>query len=403
MNLLFLSRWYPYPPDNGSKIRVFNLIKQLSKHHEITLLSFAQETISEERATEMTAYCRSVRTVPRREFSPSRMKALFGLLSTRPRSLFDTHSLAMQALVEEESRINPFDIIIASQIESTEYAFPAKETPRVFEEVELSVIYEQFAGQRSLVYKFRYGLTWWKLARFLANMLHNFEGCTVVSEQERDLVTRIDPEYDSVRVVPNGVDVERNTGKFGSPKLNTLIYSGALTYRANFDAMKFFLGDIFPLVKASCPEVSLQITGRHDGVPVDRLSLGNGARLTGYLDDIRPAIAQSWACVIPLRVGGGSRLKILEAMALGTPVISTLKGAEGLGVTHNQNILIADTPHEFAQAVLRLLRDKDLRARLSRNARELVEKNYSWDQSGAKLEQFLCEVVGKVSQQKKAI
>ena len=123
------------------------------------------------------------------------------------------------------------------------------------------------------------------------------------------------------------------------------------------------------------------------------MPLGNGAELTGYLNDIRPAVAQSWACVVPLRVGGGTRLKILEAMALGTPVVSTSKGAEGLAVTHGENILIADDPGDFAQAVVCLLGDESLRAKLSANGRRLVEERYSWKTCAHRLEQLLYQVI----------
>jgi glycosyltransferase involved in cell wall biosynthesis len=393
MRILFISRWFPYPPDNGSRIRVFNLVKQLSRHHEITLLSFAQGPVSEERLAEMKPYCRHVRTAPHKEFSPNRLKALLGFFSTPPRSIVDTYSREMQTLVEEASTNSSFDVVVASQIGSTPYALLLNQTPRVFEEVELAVIYEQFARQRSLVPRVRCGLTWWKLSRFIAQLLREFRGCTVVSEQEHSLVMGIVPEHKPLTVVPNGVDLEANTGDFGAPEPDTLIYSGALTYSANFDAMEFFLRDIFPLIKAQRPNASLRITGRYDGVPIEQLPPGNGVELTGYLDDIRPVVAQSWGCVVPLQVGGGTRLKILEAMALGTPVVSTSKGAEGLETTHEENILIADDPEDFAQSVLRLLRDENLRARLSANGRRLVEMRYSWEICARQLEQLLHQVV----------
>jgi len=372
---------------------VFNLVKQLSRHHEITLLSFAQGPVSKGRLAEMESYCRSVHAVPHREFSPTRLKALLGFFSTRPRSVVDTYSREMQALVEQVSTNNSFDVVVASQKDCAPYALLLNQTVRVLEEVELAVIREQFARQRSLVPRARYGLTWWKLSRFTSQLLREFAGGTVVSEQERDLIMKIAPGCDTLAVVPNGVDLEANSGDFGAPRPDTLIYPGALTYSANFDAMEFFLRDVFPLVKAQRPDASLRITGGYNGVPVERLPLGDGAELTGYLDDIRPAVAQSWGCVVPLRVGGGTRLKILESMALGTPVISTSKGAEGLEVTHEENILIADAPDDFAQAVLRLLRDEDLRARLSANGRRLVEERYSWETCARQLERLLYQVV----------
>jgi glycosyltransferase involved in cell wall biosynthesis len=236
-------------------------------------------------------------------------------------------------------------------------------------------------------------LTWLKLSRYLSRLLRSFQGVTVVSQRERELSARLLPEHAQVAVVPNGVDLEANSGDFGIPEPDTLIYSGALTYVANLDAMEFFLGDIMPLIQARRPGVTIKITGRYDGVPIERLPMRSGVMLTGYLDDVRPAIAQSWVCVVPLRIGGGTRLKILEAMALGTPVVSTSKGAEGLEVTAGQDILIADGPSAFADAVLRLLDDPQLRNRLADAGRQLVQVRYGWDRSADQLEQLLLAVV----------
>lgn len=393
MQILFISRWFPYPPDNGSRIRVFNLIKALSRCHEITLLSLTQGVVTDERLAEMKTYCTAVHTVPCREFSPNRLKALLGFFSPRPRSVVDTYSQEMEALVRRVGRKKAFDVVVASEQGSAAYALLLNRTPRVFEDVELAVIYEQFAHRGSLALKARYGLTWWKLSRFVARLLREFQGCTVVSERERDLITKIGPGCATLAVVPNGVDLKANSSDFGSPDLDTLIYTGALTYGANFDAMRFFLRDVFPLVKSQRPNVKLRITGGYDGVPVERLPLGNDVELTGYLDDIRPAVAQSWISVVPLRIGGGTRLKILEAMALGTPVVSTSKGAEGLAVTAGEHLLIADEAVDFADTVLHLLSDPSLRAALASNGRRLVEDRYTWKASAEKLERLLTQVV----------
>lgn len=395
MRLLFISGWFPYPPDNGSRIRIFNLLKQLSRHHEIDLLSFAQGPVSQERLDKMKSYCRSVRTVPYQEFSPRGLKALLGFFSPRPRSVIDTYSQEMQALVAGAVADNAFDVVVASQMRAVPYALPLKQLPRVFEEIELAVLHEQFVRQDDIVSRMRYRLTWWKLSSFIKQLLREFAGCTVVSERERDLVLKIMPGYDSLAIVPNGVDLDTYSGDLGKPQPDTLIYSGALSFSANYDAMMYFLKDIFPQIKARRPGASLKITGRNDGVPLEHLPLDHGVQLTGYLDDVRPAIAQSWICVVPLLVGGGTRLKVLEAMALGTPVVATSKGAEGLEISPGQDILIADEPTEFAEAVVRLLGDPDLRAKLAANGRRLVEQRYSWQTCAQELEQLLYRVVGQ--------
>ncbi len=301
----------------------------------------------------------------------------------------------MQGLVEHTGREGDFSVVIASEIATAPYAVTLEGLPRILEEVQLATLREQYTSQSRVGRRLRYGLMWWKTRRFTAHLLRQFDGCTVASQQERANVLSIAPNCRRVVVAPNGVDLDRYKGDFGAPEPGTLVFPGALTYSANFDAMAFFLHQIFPLVKARQPEVILRITGKTNGVPLYGLPLNESVILTGYLDDVRPTVAQSWACVVPLRVGGGTRLKILEAMALGTPVVSTSKGAEGLEVTPGEDILIADEPATFADAVLLLLDDPALRAKLATNGQRLVREQYGWEQIGKKLDQLLHQVVRK--------
>ncbi len=401
MRILFLSSWYPYPPDNGSRIRVFNLIKQLSRKHDIALLSFSRDgKVTEERLEAMQEYCFRVQTVPLAPFKPGSLRSILGFFSTRPRSFVDTYSLQMRKLAQQAKQALDFSAVIASQIITAPYAVALdRDTPRIFEEVELTTFQEKYTHQSHPGYRMRYGLMWWKTKQFTTRMLGQFDGCTVVSQQERANVLSIAPNCRNVAMVPNGVDLDWYKGDFGTPRPSTLVFPGALTYDANFDAMEFFLYEVFPLVKTHYPEVKLRITGKKEGVPIEQLPLNDSVILTGYLADIRPTVAQSWACVVPLRVGGGTRLKVLEAMALGTPVISTSKGAEGLDVTPNKDILIADEPTEFAQAVIRLLDDPTLRTKLSANARSLLRERYGWGQITKKLDQLLHQVVSRQGHQ----
>ena len=400
MKVLFLSSWFPYPPDNGSRIRIFNLIKQLSKEHDITLLSFSRDSeVTEDRLQTMQQYCSTVQVMPLAPFRPSSFRSILGLFSPRPRSFVDTYSRQMQRAVEQARKEEDFSVVIASEIATAPYAVTLEGLPRILEELQLATFREQYTSQSCVGRRLRYGLTWWKTKRFTAHLLRQFDGCTVASQQERANVLSIAPNYRRVVVVPNGVDLDWYKGDFGAPEPGTLVFPGALTYSANFDAIAFFLHQVFPLIKARRPGAILRITGKTNGVLVDRLPLDESVILTGYLDDVRPTVAQSWACVVPLRVGGGTRLKVLEAMALGTPVVSTSKGAEGLEVTPGEDILIADEPTEFADAVLRLLDDPALRAKLAANGRRLVRERYGWEQIGKKLDQLLHQVVRKYRHQ----
>ena len=196
-------------------------------------------------------------------------------------------------------------------------------------------------------------------------------------------------------VIPNGVDVSWYSNVEFVPKPNTLIFNGALSYDANYDAMVFFLTEIYPRIRQECPQASLSITGKTNGVNLRELPQELEVKFTGYLEDIRPAVAQSWACVVPLRVGGGTRLKILEALALGTPVVSTSKGAEGLQLVPGRDILIADEPTEFANLVINLFGDLKLRETLSLNGKKAVSLIYDWHILGKKFNEFIDFTINK--------
>ena len=393
MRILFLSRWFPYPPDNGSRIRVFNLIKYLSLYHCVDLISFASDPVTDEQLAALGRYCQRIEVVRHRPFNPERLTALIGFFSRRPRSVIDTHSVEMQRHVEEVGRERPPDVVIASQLDMAPYAMALSMVPKILEEVELTVLYEKYIRQRHPLKRLRTRLMWQKSSHYVADLLRAFDGCTVVSDQERERVLEVFPGYNRINVVPNGVDTTYYAADFGAPESDSLVYSGALTYFANFDAMSFFLREVFPLVQARRPDVKLSITGRLDGAPIDRLAYNESVVFTGYLDDVRPTIGRSWSSVVPLRIGGGTRLKILESLALGTPVISTRKGNEGLDLEAGRDILIADEPADFAKAVLSLLQDAKLRETLSRNGRQAVEAKYDWRIIGQQFNDFIERVV----------
>jgi glycosyltransferase involved in cell wall biosynthesis len=392
MRILFLSRWFPYPADNGSRIRILNLIHQLAARHEVGLLSFALGPVQPEQRAALKAWCSFIETAPYQPYRPWGRRALAGLLDGRPRSVVDTfsHELAHKAL--QLAHDWPPDLVLASQIDMAPYALNLKPRARVLEELELTALYQAFTDARGLA-RLRASLTWWKLARYVRRMLPDFDLCTVVSETERQRVLAAAPGARRVEVVPNGLDLADYREDLGAPEPGTLIYAGALTYSANFDAVNYFLRDIYPRIVAGRPGVRFTVTGSLEGVPLDHLPHPPGLTLTGYLDDVRPAITRSWASVVPLREGGGTRLKILESLALGTPVVTTRKGAEGLDLVPDRDALIADTSEQFANAVLALLTDPQLRERLSRNGRCIVAARYDWRMIGERLNQLVEEAL----------
>jgi glycosyltransferase involved in cell wall biosynthesis len=385
MRILFLSRWFPYPADNGSKIRVFNMLRQLSARHEIALLSFYDGAAPPDDAAlrEVGKYCADGCFLPYQEFRPTSARALYGLLDSRPRYLVDTHNAAMESAAVDGAE--QCDLVVASQLSMGPYAQAVRGKPALLEELELGSFAEMDDETATIRARIRSRATLLKLNAYVRRMLPRFTVCTVASEAERANLRRIAPNYRNVEVIPNAVDVPYYDADFGTPCPNTLVFCGALTFRANYDAIHYYLTEIDPALTARVPERTLRVTGSITDVSLAALPPAAGVHYTGYVDDVRPVVAQSWASIVPLRKGGGTRLKILESMALGTPVVSTSKGAEGLDVVDGENILLADEPREFAAKLTRLLQSPELRQRLSAAGRNLVASRYDWCVTGRRL------------------
>jgi glycosyltransferase involved in cell wall biosynthesis len=389
MKILFLSRWFPFPTDNGSKLRICNLLRGLADHHEVHLLSFADDPAGA-KVRELQSICETVRVMPWREFQPNHLPALLGFFHPQPRSLIDTYSAEMETTIRQALLAEDFDLVILSQWQMAAYRHLFTNMPVLFEEIEVGDLYEQYQKTTGMA-RMRAALTWHKHRRFLAGVLRG-ETCTVVSEKERSLLRALVSEGD-IYVIPNAVSVHSYEHVHEVPEPDTMIFTGSFRYHPNYEAMIWFTEYVLPLVQEQIPHVRLTITGDPAGLP---LPAYQGVVQTGFVDDLYPLLARSWVSVVPLLVGGGTRLKILEAMALGTPVVSTSKGAEGLDAQPGKHLLIGNTPEEFARQTVNLLCDATLRERLAADALQLVREQYDWQ---AVLPGFLA-VVEKVGRKK---
>lgn len=396
MQVLFLSSWFPHPADNGSKIRVHHLLHALCRHHDVTLLSFAYGTARPGDASELRTWCRRLETVPCDPSRRSRVACLLRFFSPSP--IVAASIPDMARLVQRVAAEVPFDVAIASTIATATYARRLDCAPRVLEEHNSLThwMWERYQAQGSALQRLRCWASWQKARLYEARLYRHFDLCVMVSEQDRQASVQMLPGYSGwMEVVSNGVDCEHNRPGLVQPKPGTLVFNGAMTYSANHDAMRYFLSEIYPRIRCEEPAVSLTITGSTAGVDLSSLSLDESLRLSGPVEDVRPLVAGASVCVVPIRQGGGTRLKILEAMALGTPVVTTSKGAEGLDVMPEEDILVADDPARFAAEVVRLLRDPALRQRLARNARRLVEGRYDWQAIGMRFTQLVEAVAGE--------
>lgn len=361
--------------NNGSKIRISNLLRSLCRLHQVTLVSFYDSSESGDLWKLKEIGLEELEVVPYRCYRPLSGRALLGLMGPTPRSIVDTWSTQMEGVIREKMAGARYDLVVASQVWMAAYQDRFAGVPAIFEEVELGLFRD---GHRHAPLGLRpalAALSWHKHRRFASRLVGKFAACTVVSEHEKNILREAVPAYGQVTVIPNGINMERFVGAALPRHEHLLIFAGSLGYLPNYEAMRWFLAEVYPIVKYVVPEARLTITGEVTG---RALPVAPNVTMTGLLDDVRPLAASAAVSICPLLSGGGTRLKVLEAMALRTPVVATSKAVEGLAVAHDRHLLIADDARDFAEGVIRLLREPDLGRRLSEQAFSLMQETYDW-------------------------
>jgi glycosyltransferase involved in cell wall biosynthesis len=344
-------------------------------------VSFEDKPIRAEWLQEVRRLAPVVEIVRRKPFARSRLREMLGWLSPLPSAVVAGYSAEMSRRVRDVAATWKPDLVMAMTFATAPYALEIQGVRRIVDADNLLALmlheeYQQATGPLQRVR--RYG-AYWKLRRYERNLYKRFDLCLVTSARDCGRIAGYIPLAPAqIGLVPNGVDLGSHRPNGIQPTEDSIVFAGAVTYGPNYDAIDFFLRDIMPRIRESRPAVSLTVTGATAGVSLHALPTDSRVHFTGYLPDIRPVVAGSMVAVVPLRRGAGTRLKILEAMALGTPVVSTTKGAEGLDVEPENHLLIADEPGEFAAQTLRLLGDPGLRMRLAENARRLVQARYDW-------------------------
>lgn len=364
-------------------MRVNNLLGILIPRHQVTLISQVN-TISWEVAQQEIASLEGkysgIVVVPKPKVDAFRFQ--LGYLSPLPRHIFATFSKQTMRLIEEQTAKVKYDMVIASEVGGgTGLAYYASKlacVPMVLDCLELQNYLDQTSSQH-----LRRILTWLKMRSYVTNLLKAFNVCTVPSPQEFRNVMRIAPSKICVKVVPHSIDLNHyraNPTETVAPY--SLVYNGSLTYFPNQDAVEWLLQEILPIIRNKDCRVKLKIIGGSGNFDVQTWRSCCDVEFLGELRDVRQAVQQANVSVVPLRYGSGTRMKIIESMALGTPVISTSKGAEGLEVQNGEHLLIADSPADFAEQTIRLMQDPGLGRQLARNARRLVEEKYDSNKVG---------------------
>jgi glycosyltransferase involved in cell wall biosynthesis len=385
MRIFFFTGWFPFPPDNGARIRLYNFIKQLSIRHEVFLVSLLQEDSNPENAENLNEFCHVMALHRLKPYNPKALSSFPGFFSNQPRSIFAGYNPAIKDSVQDLiKKINP-EVIIASTLDVVNYLLdylPGIPSVLIDHNCEFSVLKRSTEFIHGKLSKWRYELGWKKFAHWEAKICRLFDVVIMPTVEDKEKMLEFAPDIKNITVIPNAADTSLFDPSCWSPETGRLIYNGALTYDANLDAVNYFAEEIYPRIAQQMKGVQLVVTGRFDGVDTNQLTEDRGIKLSGYVEDIRTELYRSAACVIPLRKGGGMRLKIPEAMAAGVPVVSTSMGAEGLDCLHEEHLLMADTPSGLADAVVRVLTDRELALKLHQNGRKLIEDKYSWEISG---------------------
>lgn len=383
----------PFPPVGGTPVRTYQLLRYLAGRHMLTLLTYGGPQNAEQ-ASALERLGVSVQLVEQNRPAGHRKRraqlaSLFWRASYQRRRF---SSRAMQEAIARLLRRHAFDAV---QVELSQMGGFRFDTGGVLlldeHNIEYEVLYRMFRTEKSVIRKIFNRVEYVKVRHEERRAWKRFDGCVLTSERDRAILRR-SVTSSPTAVVPNGVDLDHFHPIDTPPHASRIVFTGSMDYRPNVDAVIFFVRDILPRVLRARPDVSFAIVGMRPPEEVRRLA-GPNVIVTGSVPDVRQYVWPAGVVVAPLSMGGGTRLKLLEAMAMGKGIVSTSLGCEGLAVRSGAQLLVADDPQHFAQEVLRLMDDPMLAQELGRRGRALVERQYGWASVGELLNSFLAEMV----------
>ncbi|MHB0875986.1 MAG: glycosyltransferase family 4 protein [Anaerolineae bacterium] len=391
MRILMVSDEIPYPPLSGGLMRVYNLLQRVAREHEVWFVAPADGAEHVDAARQMRSVCQHVEAVPVVRGRPLRHipgLVRYALAGKPPETRFWCSDALLGRLRSLADTVD-FDLV---HVEHSHMA-PCLEAVRangsppaalVMQNVEFETYARIARVERQPLAKARAMLNALWFRHWEPRYAERFDRCAVMSAADRQLLRRANPRLQP-DIVPNGVDcraLQPLPPVEGTP---SLLFVGTMSYAPCADAAVYLVREVLPRIRRQLPDVELWLVGAAPPPEVQRLGTVPGVHVTGRVPDVGDYYRRSSVCVVPLRAGGGTRLKILEAMALGRPVVSTRLGAEGLDVVDGEHLWLADGADDMARAVLRLLSDRPAYERLVTNGRRLVERQYDWETVAARL------------------
>jgi sugar transferase (PEP-CTERM/EpsH1 system associated) len=399
MRILWLKNNLLHPLDSGGKIRSYNILHRLKRRHEVDFACYADADEDGQALTDSTEYCHRVFSVrgaggPAKGSLGYALKVAGSFFDRYPFTVSSYTSDDMRDLVTRLVRENGYDVIVADFLAMCLNIPDAVDAPRVHfsHNVERMIWDRHVRCARNPLKKIVFARERNRVGRFEKGVINGYALTIAVSRNDREYFRSV---YGGGALgdVMTGVDVD-----FFSPGEEPVtgadvLFLGSMDWMPNIDAVLFFIRHVFPAVREAVPDATLSIVGRNPTDEILSLAKNDAAiRVTGTVPDVRPYVARASCAVVPIRIGGGTRLKIYEMMAMGKAVVSTTIGAEGLEYERGGNILVEDDPGRFAGAVARLLRDGPYREEIGRSAREFVERNCSWETVAERFGDLLTQV-----------
>ena len=383
MKILIVTTKSPYPLFEGRALRTYNLIKQAALHHEIHLLSFVQTPEDLEGIEHMRSICKVVE-YEKLYFDGAKTQilqdAICELFSRAPLPVVKYRTAGMRAKMRKLMQTHQYDLVHLDMLHLADYMDLCGNTPVALIEHNVEhVILDRRADNETRPLHRAY-------LRYQAAKLKSYEGRACQRAQHVVAVSELDAQQlrdlgpgARVTSVPNGVDTEYFRTSQTPRKPTSLVFVGGFTWFPNLDAITYFCEDILPKLLKTIPDIQLTVISKQPDTPVaQEIAKHPNVTLAGLVEDIRPDVDAAAAYIVPLRIGGGTRLKILDALSMSKAIISTSVGCEGLDVEDGKTIVIADTPDAFVQAIVKVLADPAWADTIGRQGRQLVESRYDW-------------------------
>jgi sugar transferase (PEP-CTERM/EpsH1 system associated) len=402
LRILWLKTELLHPVDKGGKIRTYNMLKHLKREHHVTYLTLDDGTAPTSAVPDATEYCHELIRVPHRT-RPKFSLGFYGelltnLFSPLPYFMKKYHSPAMQKTIEAALAKEEFDVLVCDFLQPSSNVPENIRVPTVLfqHNVESMIWKRHYEIQKNPLKKAYLYNQWRKTWNYEKSACRRFDLVVAVSAADEEQM-RNEFNLKRAEAVPTGVDVDyfrpRNTE---AQDTNNIVFTGSMDWLPNEDAMQFFISEVLPLIKAKNPNATFTIVGRNPYPSLIELGQRDpSVVVTGRVDDVRPYLERASVYVVPIRIGGGTRLKIYEAMAMEKPVVSTTVGAEGLPVRDGEELLLADTPEHFAEAVSELLTSPHAGRALGVRAAAAVRQQFGWEQVASRFAQ-LCEAAREV-------